>query len=76
MNADLMKAFESFCETFHIKTATDLAGMASMFEMYILQGIPDGSGGYIGVDENRWCQSCNMLVDAESLPDYTKGLPL
>ncbi len=41
-----------------------------MFEMYTLQGIPDGRGGYIGVDEDRWCTSCSMRVDKESLVDY------
>ena len=72
MDADLMKTFESFCDTFSIKTATDLAGLSSVLELYILQGIPDGCGGYIGIDEDRRCQSCSMIVDAESLPDYTK----
>ena len=73
MNDELIAAFETFCEDYHIKNADDLKGMASMFEMYTLQGIPDGRGGYIGVDENRWCTSCSMRVDKESLVDYKKS---
>ena len=45
MNDKLMVAFETFCEDYHIKDADDLKGMASMFETYTLQGIPDGHGG-------------------------------
>jgi len=73
MNDKLMVAFETFCEDYHIKNANDLKGMASMFDTYILQGIPDGDGGYIGVDKDRWCESCSMRVDKESLVDYTKS---
>ena len=72
MDSELLEALETFCKDYHIKSVSDLKGLESIFEMYSLQGIPDGKGGYIGVDQDRWCESCSMRVDKESLVDYTK----
>lgn len=72
MDSELLKAFETFCEDYHIEEANDLKALSSLYEMRLLQGMPDGKGGYIGVDQDRWCESCNMRVDKESLIDYTK----
>ena len=72
MDSELLAALETFCKDYHIKNTDDLKGHESIFEMFTLQGLPDGTGSYIGVDKDRWCASCNMRVDKESLVDYTK----
>jgi len=72
MDSELLAALETFCKDYHIKDANGLWELHYLYQMRLLQGIPDGKGGYIGVDKDRWCESCSMRVDKESLVDYTK----
>jgi hypothetical protein len=62
MSKELSKEFETFCESFHIKSAEDLKELSSMLEEVVLFGLPLSNGGFIGISNDGYCKFCNMEV--------------